>query len=61
MLRHNNHVFMTKELRKEIKTRSKLKTSLATTKIMKIGAIMSFRKFYVLSSYEKRKSNTEAI
>ena len=52
---------MTKELRKEIKTRSKLKTSLATTKIMKIGAVMSFRKFYVLSSYEKRKSNTEAI
>ena len=46
---------MTKELRKEIKTRSKLKTSLATTKIMKIGAVMSFRKFYVLSSYEKTK------
>ena len=41
ILRHNNNVFMTKELRKEIMLRSKLNNKLIKKEIISIGAIIS--------------------
>ena len=41
ILRHNNNAFMTKELRKEIMLRSKLKINLIKKEIISIGAIIS--------------------
>ena len=43
LLRFNNNVFMTKELRTEIFKRSKLRKNLIETEIIKIGAILNFR------------------
>ena len=49
MLRHNK-AFITKELRKEIMTRSKF---LKTTEVMKTGQVISFKETLVVTSYEK--------
>ena len=49
MLRHNK-AFITKELRKEIMTRSKF---LKTTEVMKTGEVISFKETFVVTSYEK--------
>ena len=47
MLRHNNNVFMTKNLKKEIMTRTKLKNKFNKNRSMKTGIVISFRDFCV--------------
>ena len=43
MIRFNSNVFMTKELREESMKKSKLRTNLIETEIMKIGVFSNFR------------------
>ena len=50
LVRLNNNVLITKELRKEIMKRSKLiKTSLIEREIMKTGAVFKFQRNYCVN------------
>ena len=45
-LRHNNNPFMTKDLRKQIMVRSKLRKSLTKTETMKTGVNINFNAIF---------------
>ena len=59
LVRLNNNVLITKELRKEIMKRSKLiKTSLIEREIMKKGAVFKFQRNYCVNLLRKTKKQS---
>ena len=53
MLRHNSNVYTTKEQRKEIMTRSKLKNKLQQPKLCSYSAVLGSGETFVLTSHKK--------
>ena len=53
MLQHNTNVFTTKEQRKEIMTRSKLKNKLQQPNLRSYGVVLGSGETFVLTSHKK--------